>query len=60
MYEKPVPGTTLRCLDDPSFTFESTSHDPKPLSDVIEKAHTRFDQFWGKSNQENEESQGQV
>ncbi|XP_014292190.1 uncharacterized protein [Halyomorpha halys] len=59
-YEKPVPGTTLRCLDDPSFTFESSSHDPKSSSDVIEKAHSRFDHFWGKTNQENEESQGQI
>ncbi|XP_055623160.1 mucin-2 isoform X5 [Toxorhynchites rutilus septentrionalis] len=48
-YDKPVPGSTLRCLDDP--TFESDINSPvanrNVASDVLDKARDRFDRFWG-------------
>ncbi|XP_066997172.1 proteoglycan 4 isoform X3 [Anabrus simplex] len=124
-FETPVTGTTLKCLEDPSFSFESTSGDrtgtgpiapgkemgyrvledpgvpsdvlyqpteqtgsqcpyrvlespattqdspttPLPLvspssgrslaSDVLEKARTRFDKFWGKGK-ESSDKEGKV
>ncbi|XP_058812612.1 diacylglycerol kinase kappa-like isoform X2 [Topomyia yanbarensis] len=48
-YDKPVPGSTLRCLDDPA--FESDINSPvgsrNVTSDVLDKARDRFDRFWG-------------
>ncbi|XP_058466982.1 uncharacterized protein LOC131439702 isoform X3 [Malaya genurostris] len=48
-FDKPVPGSTLRCLDDP--TFESDINSPvgnrNVSSDVLDKARDRFDRFWG-------------
>ncbi|XP_055710379.1 cell surface glycoprotein 1 isoform X2 [Phlebotomus papatasi] len=45
-YDKPVPGSTLRRLEDPAF-----EPDPKrqgvPSTEPFEKAHDRFDRFWG-------------
>lgn len=45
-YEKKVPGSTIRCLEDPSFESE-----PRPIAtDDVDKARDRFDRFWGASN----------
>lgn len=62
-YDKPVPGSTLRCLEDPIFDAEI----PSPIgttagqqsmgrtmaADVLEKARDRFDRFWGGVKEEN-------
>lgn len=46
-YDKVIPGSTLRCLDDPSFDSE-----PRPIATAeLDKARDRFDRFWG-GNQE--------
>lgn len=59
-YDKPVPGSTLRCLDDPTFdtdtnnTNNSAGNNSRSLaSDVLEKARDRFDRFWGGQKEEN-------
>lgn len=64
-YDKPVPGSTLRCLDDPIFdgppmtttaatTMTATSTGNRTMaSDVLEKARDRFDRFWGGAKEEN-------
>lgn len=47
-YDKPVPGSTLRCLDDPNFDPEINSPAAKQTvaDDSFDKAHDRFDRFW--------------
>jgi hypothetical protein len=49
---KPVPGSTIRCLDDP--TFESDINSPSgsrnATEDVLESARDRFDRFWGNTS----------
>lgn len=63
-YDKPVPGSTLRCLDDPTFDSSELHHLPSTTtsssagqrtmaSDVLEKARDRFDRFWGGNKEEN-------
>ncbi|XP_062564662.1 proteoglycan 4 isoform X2 [Armigeres subalbatus] len=48
-FDKPVPGSTLRCLEDPD--FESDINSPmgsrNVTSEVLDKARDRFDRFWG-------------
>ncbi|KXJ71809.1 hypothetical protein RP20_CCG019566 [Aedes albopictus] len=48
-FDKPVPGSTLRCLEDPD--FESDINSPvgsrNVASEVLDKARDRFDRFWG-------------
>ncbi|GAB0093317.1 AF4/FMR2 family member 4 isoform X1 [Sergentomyia squamirostris] len=49
-YDKPVPGSTLRCLDDPAYEPEPKTagrQAPAPSAESFEKAHDRFDRFWG-------------
>lgn len=48
-FDKPVPGSTLRCLEDPIFDPEINSPAAKPVltTDSLDKAHDRFDRFWG-------------
>uniref|UniRef100_A0A182SFD2 Nuclear protein MDM1 n=1 Tax=Anopheles maculatus TaxID=74869 RepID=A0A182SFD2_9DIPT len=57
-YDKPVAGSTLRCLDDP--TFESDINSPlgnrNVATEVLDKARDRFDRFWGNPNEKPEES----
>ncbi len=53
-FEKPVPGSTLRCIDDP--TFDPAINSPsgnRTAFDVLEKARDRFDRFWGGNKEEN-------
>lgn len=59
-YDKPIPGSTLRCLDDPTFDPEINSPSSAigagnrtMASDVLEKARDRFDRFWGGNKEEN-------
>uniref|UniRef100_A0A182Q3F8 Nuclear protein MDM1 n=1 Tax=Anopheles farauti TaxID=69004 RepID=A0A182Q3F8_9DIPT len=56
-YDKPVAGSTLRCLDDP--TFESDINSPlgnrNVATEVLDKARDRFDRFWGNPNEKPEE-----
>lgn len=55
-YDKPVPGSTLRCLEDPTFDPEINSPSAgnrTMASDVLEKARDRFDRFWGGNKEEN-------
>lgn len=60
-YDKPVPGSTLRCLDDPTFDSDimlptsaaaAGAVNRTKASDVLEKARDRFDRFWGGNNKE--------
>ncbi|XP_049285657.1 proteoglycan 4 isoform X3 [Anopheles funestus] len=57
-YDKPVAGSTLRCLDDP--TFESDINSPlanrNVATEVLDKARDRFDRFWGNPNEKPDES----
>lgn len=54
-YDKPVPGSTLRRLDDPTFIPDINSPAARPIAatDVLDKAHDRFDRFWGGNKDEN-------
>lgn len=51
-YDKPIPGSTLRRLDDPDYDIDASST-PVPAktgpaaSDDLNEAHDRFDRFWG-------------
>ena len=57
-YSKPLPGSTLRCLEDPVFDADinspsSSNRNPvNPSTDELEKARDRFDRFWGNPNEE--------
>uniref|UniRef100_A0A182M753 Nuclear protein MDM1 n=1 Tax=Anopheles culicifacies TaxID=139723 RepID=A0A182M753_9DIPT len=57
-YDKPVAGSTIRCLEDPS--FESDINSPlgnrNVATEVLDKARDRFDRFWGNPNEKPEES----
>lgn len=58
-YDKPVPGSTLRCLDDPNFNpdVNSPSASINPLAaatDDLNEARDRFDRFWGCNKDKNE------
>uniref|UniRef100_A0A182P434 Nuclear protein MDM1 n=1 Tax=Anopheles epiroticus TaxID=199890 RepID=A0A182P434_9DIPT len=57
-YDKPVAGSTLRCLDDP--TFESDINSPlasrNVATEMLDKARDRFDRFWGNPNEKPDES----
>lgn len=57
-YDRPIPGSTLRCLDDPNFpdinsppsnSNAMTITASRGLVDVaeVDKARDRFDRFWG-------------
>lgn len=54
-FDKPVPGSTLRRLDDPTFTpdINSPAARPTAATDDLDKAHDRFDRFWGGNKEEN-------
>lgn len=60
-YDKPIPGSTLRRLDDPDFDV-SASSTPVPATkaagpaatDDLNEARDRFDRFWG-CNQDKDE-----
>ncbi|XP_035773672.1 proteoglycan 4-like isoform X1 [Anopheles albimanus] len=56
-FDKPVPGSTLRCLEDPA--FESDINSPvgtrNVASEVLDKARDRFDRFWGNPNEKPEQ-----
>lgn len=68
-YDKPIPGSTLRCLDDPTFdppistaganaanasaAAAAAAQSRTIAADVLEKARDRFDRFWGGSKEEN-------
>ncbi|XP_059609384.1 uncharacterized protein LOC132256837 isoform X2 [Phlebotomus argentipes] len=46
-YDKAVPGSTLRRLEDPAFESDSKARPGVPSTEPLEKAHDRFDRFWG-------------
>ena len=55
-YERPVPGSTLRCLDDPA--YPDINSPPSAVTDIVnqaaadaEKARDRYDRLWGGSNE---------
>ncbi|XP_055847439.1 proteoglycan 4 isoform X2 [Episyrphus balteatus] len=54
-FDKPVSGSTLRCLDDPTFESDTTPglSVRNNATDVLEKARDRFDRFWGGSKEDN-------
>lgn len=49
-YDRPVPGTTIRCLDDPGINSPPSANTrsiTKPATaEIVDKARDRFDQFW--------------
>lgn len=47
-FDKPVPGSTLRRLDDPIFDTNPnlSSVRSAAATDDLDKAHDRFDRFW--------------
>jgi hypothetical protein len=61
-YDRPIPGSTLRCLDDPNFpdinsppsnlNAMTTSAASRGLAieEEADKARDRFDRFWGGPN----------
>lgn len=54
-YDKPVPGSTLRCLDDPSFNRDINSPSScVAATDDMNEARDRFDRFWGGKKDEDE------
>lgn len=56
IYDRPVPGSTLRCLDDPGInsppsSSTTTSNNPRSIinpatAEIVDKARDRFDRFW--------------
>lgn len=58
-YDKPIPGSTLRRLDDPDFDVDASST-PVPAkagpaaTDDLNEARDRFDRFWGCNKDEEE------
>lgn len=56
-YDKPVPGSTIRRLDDPNFDSDITSNvttKGPAATDDLNEARDRFDRFWG-CNKDQEE-----
>lgn len=55
-YDKPIPGSTLRRLDDPDFDVDTSSVALKfpAATDDLNEARDRFDRFWG-SNKDKDE-----
>lgn len=64
----PVPGNTIRCIDDPKFTADINSPLPpttaRPLAnstnttnEVVEEARDRFDRYWSKPDTETNHTQ---
>ena len=59
-YDRPVPGSTLRCLEDPSFpdinsppSVVAARNIVNPATvEVVDKARDRFDRFWGSNNED--------
>ena len=53
-YDRPVPGSTLRCLEDPGINSPPSGNArsiTNPVTvEVVDKARDRFDRFWGGSN----------
>lgn len=57
-YDRPVPGSTLRCLDDPGInsppsSTNTTNNNPMTRSiinpaatEIVDKARDRFDRYW--------------
>lgn len=57
-YDKPVPGSTLRCLEDPNLTNEinitAVPTATVVATDDLNEARERFDRFWGSKKDEND------
>ena len=54
-YDRPVPGSTLRCLEDPGINSPPSGSASRSIVnpatiEVVDKARDRFDRFWGGSN----------
>jgi hypothetical protein len=49
-YDRPVPGTTIRCLDDPGINSPPTANPRSTVNpttvEIVDKARDRFDRFW--------------
>lgn len=57
-YDKPIPGSTLRRLDDPAFDTDVTAVTLKErpaATDDLNEARDRFDRFWGCNKDKEEE-----
>lgn len=61
-YDRPIPGSTLRCLDDPNFpdinsppsnvNAMTSSAASRGLVNEEDMARDRFDRFWGGSSEQ--------
>lgn len=59
-YDRPVPGSTLRCLEDPDYpdiNSPPSSNPPRSVNnpvteEIVDKARDRFDRFWGNPGDE--------
>lgn len=56
-FEKPIPGSTLRRLDDPSFDGNVTASTVAPkvgpaATDDLNEARDRFDRFWANKDKD--------
>lgn len=57
-YDRPIPGSTLRCLDDPNFpdiNSPPSNTTARIQVEEVDKARDRFDRFWGGSNDVDEQ-----
>lgn len=49
-YDRPVPGTTIRCLDDPGINSPPSANPRTVVNpatiEIVDKARDRFDRFW--------------
>lgn len=49
-YDRPVPGTTIRCLDDPGINSPPSANTRTVINpataEIVDKARDRFDRFW--------------
>lgn len=48
-FDRPVPGSTLRCLEDPGINSPPGVRGNPATKEVVDKARDRFDRFWGGS-----------
>lgn len=59
-FEKPIPGSTLRRLDDPTFdvdldvTSTSVASKGPAATDDLNEARDRFDRFWANNKDKDE------
>ncbi|KAG5673605.1 hypothetical protein PVAND_003636 [Polypedilum vanderplanki] len=46
-YDRPIPGSTLRCLEDPGINSPPSVNTSRNIINPTDEARDRFDKFWG-------------